>query len=170
METEVLIGLVAVLGVDPGTTTGLALATFRVGFPPTAVWSAQLEWDEASDELARRLEEMRSRRDAGKLAEAVVVGERFTINAHTAQRGQAGAEDAIGMLGVMRREARLTGVTLAKLQQASTAKSLCKDVVLRNLKFYAPGLTHVNDAYRHVVAWALSNQTLDPRMALGADR
>lgn len=169
METMEMRGHTAVLGVDPGTTTGLALALFRFDGLPVGVWSDQLPWDEASDAVAARLEDMRRRVDAGSLDRAVAVGERFTINAQTAQRGQAGAEDALGMLGVLRREARLTGVELAKLQQASTAKSLCKDQILRNLRLYAPGLVHVNDAYRHAVVWAMSNKALDPHVAMRAD-
>lgn len=169
METKDPSVLTAVLAVDPGTTTGLALATFSPVEFPQAIWSAQLDWHDASDEVAHRLEQMRRNLDAGTVRRVVAVGERFVINAHTAQRGQQGAEDALGMLGVLKREARLTGVSLADLQSASTAKSLCKDRVLRNLRFYAPGLTHVNDAYRHAVTWALTNHELEPRLVLGED-
>jgi hypothetical protein len=159
-------GRTAVLGVDPGTTTGIALAVFSPIDFPMAIWSDQLAWDDASDAVARQLERMRRQLDRGTIWRAVAVGERFTVNAQTARRGQSGAEDAMQMLGVLRREARLTGVEQAKLQQASTAKSLVKDPILRNLKLYAPGLVHVNDAYRHVVAWALSNRALDGKVAL----
>lgn len=154
-----------VLGVDPGTTTGLALAAFGVD-APAAVWSDQLPWDEASDELARRLEELRYIRDSEQ-GDAIAVGERFIINAKTAQKGQQGAEDAMGMLGVLRRECRLTGVELAPLQQASAAKNMVRDDALRSMHFYAPGVPHANDAYRHVVFLAVRMKLMNPARLLG---
>lgn len=169
METTTTGPRTYILGVDPGTTTGLAVALFSRG-EPTAMWSDQLPWDEASDALARTLENMRRFMDAAPGVTALAVGEQFQINAQTAQRGQRGAEDALGMLGVLRREARLTGVELAPLQQASAAKNLCRDRALRALKLYAPGLVHVNDAYRHAVTCALKRRLLATKLLLGGEQ
>src|SRR4051812_42668797 len=101
-----------ILGVDPGATTGLAL--LRVNTPlepldlelfverPDAVWSDELPWDAASDEIARRVKHLAHLKAAGH--RAVAVGERFMVNAKTAQRGQEYVEAAMFMLGVLKRE------------------------------------------------------------------
>lgn len=159
-----------VFGVDPGTTTGLAIAAFGPDrlTPPTAVWSRQLLWDEAANFVRLELEHLARMKDESTAA--IAVGEKFTINAKTAQRGQQGAEDALGMLGVLRRECYVAGIQLAKSQQAQPAKKLVTDDALRNLKFFAPGATHINDAYRHVVLLAVSEKLLHPSYLLGEEQ
>lgn len=148
-----------VLGVDPGTTTGLALARFDLqeSGRPSAVWGEQLLWSEAARQVELRLERMRQLLDSGKAGSAAVACEKFTLNAQTAQRGQGPAEDALGMIGVIRRNCELTSVKLAKLEQASAAKNLVQDEVLKLCELYAPGLSHVNDAYRHAVLYAVKS-------------
>jgi hypothetical protein len=151
-----------VLGIDPGTTTGLALARFDAEERgrPHAVWGAQEAWDEAAASVETRLEGLRRLLDAGEASSVTAACERFTINAQTAQRGQGPAEDALGMVGVVRRNCLLTGVTFGPLEQASAAKRLIRDDVLRSNGLYAPGLTHVNDAYRHALLYAIKSKLM----------
>lgn len=158
-----------VLGVDPGTVTGMALAMFYNDTlaRPAAVWSDQLQWDEASDALALRLRELAALTANQDGSAALAVGERFVVNAKTAQRGQGPAEDAMGMLGVLRREARLAGVQVAPLQKASDVMTLVQDQALKNLGLHSPSLVHCNDAYRHVVGCALKRRLLLPTYLLG---
>jgi hypothetical protein len=160
---------VYVMGVDPGTTTGLALLALDVEDTgrPMAVSGAQLSWQEAAEWVEKTLSKMRLALDGGRAIRCVAVCELYAINANTAMRGQAGANDAMGMAGVLRRNCELTGVEMAPLQQASAAKSLVKDDGLRSMGLYAPGLGHVNDAYRHAVLLALKLKLMNPRWLLG---
>lgn len=156
-----------VLAVDPGTTTGLALVYIDEYHEPTVVWSAQLSWNEASDALAFRLRQTQAI-CAGQEKRVIAVGEKFVVNAKTAQRG--GAEDAIGMLGVLRRECRLAGVELAPLQTAQSAKNLVSDEALKAMSLYHKGEKHVNDALRHAVFLAVKRKLMDPRWLIGGPR
>lgn len=156
---------VYVLGVDPGTTTGLAVARFDgdcLG-KPEAVWSDQLPWQDACESAERVLESFRKKLDTGEAVRAVAACEKYTINAQTAQRGQAGADDALGMIGVIRRNCHLTGVEFIKPEQASAAKNLVKDDILKRLGLYAPVMVHSNDAYRHAVLFAIKQKLMNLR-------
>ncbi len=154
-----------VLGVDPGGTTGLAIAMFdgMESGRPHAIWSDQLPWDEASDMLAKRLQHLSVVRGARVIA----VGEKFVISPKSAQRGQTGIEDTMGMLGVLRREARLAGIETADLQKSADAKRTVSDQILRNLKLYMPGMKHANDAYRHCVLLANKRGYMSARWMMG---
>lgn len=157
-----------ILGVDPGTTTGLALLALGANRGrPMAVSGGQLDWDQAASWVEKTLSKMRAALDAGEVLQVVAVCEMFAINANTAKRGQKGADDAMGMIGVVRRNCALTGVEYAGQQQASSAKSLVKDDVLKHMNLYAPALGHVNDAYRHAVTLALRRKLMDPRWLIG---
>jgi hypothetical protein len=132
-----------------------------------AVWSDQLAWEPATDELSRRLEFMREVRERNQ-TQTVVACERFTINPQTSQRGQGGVLDAIGMIGVARYICGLTGVEMATLQMASAAKNLVKNDTLKALGLHAPGLVHVQDAFRHAVLLLVARKWIDPRSLLPA--
>jgi hypothetical protein len=151
------------LGVDPGTTTGMAVVRFLEDALPEPIWRDQLPWDDATDMVVKWLRRMHALSDR-----TVAIGEKFTINANTAKRGQEGARDAMGMLGVLRRECRLSGVPMAPLQQRGDAEALVGDNALRNLKLYGPGEVHANDACRHVIFWALKNNVVSGRQILKA--
>jgi hypothetical protein len=157
-----------VLGVDPGTTTGMAIAMFYndTRAKPASIWSDELPWDQASDEVANRLRLMKVAQRQHPTLALAAVGEKFVVNAKTAERGQQGTEDALGMLGVLRREARLAGVMLAPQQTKSDVTDLVKNPVLKRLNLYVPGMVHVNDAFRHVVLCAVKRNLLDPKHLL----
>lgn len=154
-----------VLGVDPGTTTGLAVVRYNLANhgKPEAVWSDQLPWDEAAGKLEVSLENLRRILDAGGAKSVACACEKFTINAQTAQRGQSGAEDALGMIGVARRNCYLTGVEFIKPEQASAAKKLVNDAMLKRLKLYSPMMVHSNDAARHAVLYAIKRRLFNLR-------
>lgn len=152
-----------ILGVDPGTTTGLSL----VSCESDALWIAshsELSWHEATDELSRLLRDMRSLK-THENTKVIAVGEQFTINANTHKRGQQTAEDAMFMLGVLKRECRLNDVPLAPLQQTSR-KNQAPDPVLKALGLYTPGMKHANDACRHIVALALTKRLFPAKLIL----
>lgn len=153
---------VCVLGVDPGTTTGLAVCRFDAadGGRPEAVFGAQQEWQTACQSVEHLLEGFRQDLDAGRIEDAYAVREQYIINANTAQRGQQGADDALGMNGVVRRNAMLTRIKCPEPQQASAAKNLVQDGTLRRLNLFSPGLTHVNDAYRHALLFATKQKLM----------
>lgn len=156
-----------VFGIDPGSTTGLAIAQFGPHrlTEPLALTSNQRPWDEASDSIQSALRALADRQQFEE-CDVVAVGEKFIVNAKTAQRGQSGVEDAMGMLGVLRYLCRVSGVTLAPLQAAQPVKNLVTDEALRAMHLYAPGMMHVNDAYRHTVFYAINNKLLHPRFLL----
>lgn len=158
-------GYVYVLGVDPGTTTGLAIVRYDPGNlgKPMSVWADQLPWQDAASRVEWALGRMRGHLDDGSAARAVAACEKYTINAQTAQRGQAGADDALGMIGVVRRNCELTKVEFLKPEQASAAKNLVKDEVLKLLGMYGPGMVHANDAYRHAVLFAIKHKIMNLR-------
>jgi hypothetical protein len=155
-----------VLGVDPGTTTGLALDLFMGGVP-TPFWSDELAWHQAAAEVRRWLKELRALRGQDG-CDAVAVGEKFVINAKTHQRGQEYVADATGMLGVLRDAAFLEMVPLERGQQASDVMRLVNDAALRSFGLYAPGRVHVNDAHRHAVALAVKRGLVDSKALLKA--
>lgn len=147
---------VYVLGVDPGTTTGLALDVVQLADDRRSIgkfWSDQLGWHEAAAEVRRWLLEMSILRGQPG-CRVLAVGEKFVINAKTHQRGQEYIRDATGMLGVLREHCGIHRVRLEQGQQASDVKSLVTDTVLRGLGLYERGSKHVNDAHRHAVAAA----------------
>lgn len=148
-----------VLAIDPGTTTGLAVLECHLPdvSAPTAIWSEQLDWDKATEAVAWWLERLRHSHDIDNYAVAAVC-EKFQINPQTARKGQQGAEDALGMIGVVRRECRLTHIEFVPPQQASAAKNMVKDDTLKSLNLYSPGLSHCNDAYRHALLHAVKAQ------------
>jgi hypothetical protein len=152
-----------VLACDPGTTTGLSMVSFDpLDGKPTWIWGDQLDWHEAAGQVERRLEKMRTRLDSGQLAAAVAVCEQFTVNAQTATRGQKGAQDAMGMIGVVRRNCELTKIKFAPLQQASAAKKLVLDDTLKRLQLHAPVMVHINDATRHALLYAVKAKLMPP--------
>lgn len=149
-----------VLGVDPGTTTGLAVVVFDMESrgKPQAVWSDQLPWHEACTEVEQRLAHLGALVAENKAVMAAAAPEKFTITARTAQRGQEPAEDTMGMLGVVRRNCAIWGVELGPLETASAAKNLIQDHVLKGLNLFQPGLGHCNDAFRHALLFAVKRK------------
>ncbi len=144
-----------VLGIDPGQTTGLAVVEFsQARQSATAVWSEQMDWDNAADEIERRVGSVQ-----------VIAGERFMVNVQTARRGQEYVEAAMFMLGVCRREARRADIELV-LEASSAAKKLVTDDVLKHLRLFPPGLTHAQDAARQAVLYAVKRRLVDPRSLL----
>jgi hypothetical protein len=146
-----------VLGVDPGTTTGLAVIELDLSLQgrPRVVWTDQLAWEEAARQVERRMQLLNMALSEGVCTRAAVAPEKFTLNAQTAQRGQGPAEDAMGMLGVVRHYAAAYGVETGKMEQASAAKKLVGDDVLEGLRLYKKGQKHANDALRHAVLFAV---------------
>jgi hypothetical protein len=144
------------LGVDPGTTTGLACVQFALkdNGRPVFTWCDQLPWDEAGDRFENALPRLIRLRDHG--VPVAVAVERFTINAQTGQRGQKGADDAMGMIGVVRRYCAKNDLEMGKMQTASAAKALVGDDLLKRLDLHARGMKHANDAMRHAVHLAVS--------------
>jgi hypothetical protein len=142
-----------VLGVDPGTTTGLHVVTF-IGEEgtPRSVWQGQFGWHDACAEIDLRLRDMRHWSTRG--GRAAVAPEQFTLNSQSAQRGQQGADDALGMLGVVQHYAAMHDVSIGPRETASAAKNLISDNVLRHYDIYHKGQPHSNDAARHALLLA----------------
>lgn len=153
-----------VLGVDPGTTTGLCLVEFtRAG--PHLIVADQKDWSAACAVVEAMLSRM------GRETRRVVAAcEKFVITSQTAQRGQQGAEDALGMNGHIRRVCEITGVEYAKTASSSDAKSTVTNAALRTLGLYPVGLKHAADAARHAVLFALKAGCLDRQLLLAATR
>lgn len=130
----------AVIGVDPGLTTGLALFIVddRVRF------SSGLEvarWDLRDSLVALT---------CNHLADTdVVIGcERYTITASTLKKSrQSDAQEAIGTVQDV---ARRCGAEVL-LQSASDAKNLVSNDLLRRLGWLSRGYPHMNDARRHAL-------------------
>lgn len=139
-----------ILGVDPGTTTGLSIVAFDLEARgrPSLAWHVQLPWTNACDAAAQKIAVLVKLSEVDR---AGVVCEQFTITAKTAQRGQQEAEDALGMNGVIRRICEVTKVRQYQKQQASAAKTPMSDKLLRSLDIYAVGMKHANDATRHAL-------------------
>lgn len=163
METSVAPRFAYALGVDPGTTTGLAIVRFIMQDDgrPELVWSDQLAWQEACAQVEHRVELLGRMREGGISAVATV--ELYTINAQTAQRGQGGANDAIGMTGVVRRECFKNNLEFRNNQQASAAKTLIPDITLKALDLFHRGAGHANDAMRHALYLGTKNKWMANR-------
>lgn len=139
-----------VLGVDPGTTTGLAVVRFDPGGRPDLEWADQLPWEAACSRLEFEIGRLGRAQSTGRL-KAKVAPEKFQINTQTGQRGQGPAEDALGMIGVVRWIASKAKVEVAKMEQASAAKNVVSDKLLRELDLHCVGMKHATDAVRHAV-------------------
>lgn len=148
-----------VLGVDPGTTTGLALLHLNDKAPALQL-GRQYGWKDGADTVFRLSKVMAIRRTAGATAECAVAAERFMVSAATARRGQAYVEDAMFMLGVVRAAGMFNDVEVV-LGQVSAAKKLISDDVLKQLDLYQRGLRHANDAARHAAMLALKKGWLN---------
>ncbi len=159
-----------VLGVDPGTTTGLAVVKFyHIPGRPELGWQDELPWDEAADKVRSTLAWLGKGVDSRTIL-AVAACEEFTINSQTAQRGQSGAADSLGMNGVVRHYAHLNHIAYAKPESASSAKKTVSDPVLKALDLYAVGMKHASDAARHCVLHSIKAGWLDRQLLLAAIR
>lgn len=147
-----------VLGVDPGTTTGLAV--LDVGGPvPQALYRRQFEWNDAGDSVSRWTAQMRMALGEGRLVRAVVTCERFTVSPATARRGQSYIEDAMGMIGVVRRACAINGIEMV-YGQVSAAKKLVSDDMLKKFGLHERGQKHSNDAFRHCMLFCVKTHLI----------
>jgi hypothetical protein len=127
------------------------------------MWFDQLQWQQAAAEVELQLRRLRSTLKASQALAIVAACEKFTISSKTAQRGQSEAEDAIGMVGVVRRAAFVNEATMANLETPSASKAVASDKLLKALDLWIPGRKHVNDATRQAVLYALKNHLIASR-------
>jgi len=147
-----------VLGIDPGTLTGLSVVRFTLRGEVAHVWHGELEWDVACDAIEYWTYQIRRRP-----GHALVGGEKFTVNSKTHLMGQPGIENTLGILGVARRTAKKRDVEM-RLVGPNPAKKLCDNEGLRMIGCHVRGGEgHANDATRQCVFHALKEKALDPR-------
>jgi hypothetical protein len=153
---------IAVLGVDPGKTTGVAFVTWGGDHDvnPTVVWSDEV------DETAF----------ASRVREALVVGpsydifvvtcERFIINAQTVRNSQAPYSlEQIGVLKHLCRENDYDPEKI-KFQAPVDAKNMFPNPALKKLEtWHKGGDGHALDAIRHALL-CLAKQSWIPRALL----
>ena len=143
-----------VIGVDPGTTTGIAVVEFTSGQDPFLLLGRQLPWDPAAVAVFGQVEL------AARYRPSVAVCEAYTLTSRSAQRGQSGAEDAMEMNGVVRYACLLYGVDFAP-RQKSASKKAATDASLKAAGLWQRGKPHVNDAIRHCLVYGMRKRLFD---------
>jgi hypothetical protein len=126
-------GRALIIGVDPGDTTGLARWDGEMFF--------RAQVNVCSEHILTYVRHIIKPGD-------LVVCERFVIGTGTARKHRAvRATEVIGAL----REYTLEHNARFVLQSAADAKRFASNKLLRRIGWYTPGLTHANDAARHVL-------------------
>ena len=133
------------VGVDPGTTTGLAVLRLT-GDGWIAAHDQIVGPDEAAYWIRKHCE--------GQFVELVY--ETFYIGNRTLQAANKGVFDALNLVGWIAIEcAEWIGVRLYP-QSPSEGKTV-KSPLLKSMGLYNPGLRHANDAMRHMMRHHLSH-------------
>lgn len=129
-----------ILGVDPGTTTGLAVINATGVREATMIYTAQVPADEMPHVMQWLIE--------GRYADLIAL-EKFTISRRTIEVSrQSDPLDVIG--GVKWLAALATPPIPVKMQQASDAKTAYTDEELKSLDLKCTG-AHARDAMRHAL-------------------
>lgn len=130
-----------VIAVDPGMTCGWAMAHLLDDhWDPSRVAAGQASHEDWCDWAEVNLN-----------AECLLIVEKFTITARTAQLDTEGAGITIGVIGVMRHLARRSGAYFVNTQSPSDAKNFLTNAQMRKVGLWKPGEDHARDAIRHLV-------------------
>jgi serine/threonine protein kinase HipA of HipAB toxin-antitoxin module len=149
---------IKVLGVDPGTTTGMSIVEFGAG-APFHLWHTELPWPEAAAEAMRQIEHLE------RFPGSVAVCEEYTLTARSAQRGQKGADDAMGMNGWIRGLCLFRDVDLAPSQKPAGKRSVTDDA-LKASGLWLRGRRHANDATRHALLYGMKKRLFDLKVLI----
>jgi hypothetical protein len=157
---------IAVLAVDPGKTSGIALLKWN-GVPddkPELVFSKEVPDEEYASVIGEALLSMQP--DSEKI---IVACERFVINQQTVRNSQA--PYSLENIGVLKHLCRVSESAPApeeiKFQAPVDAKNMYPNPALKKLEiWHKGGEGHALDAIRHALL-ALTRQGWIPRALLG---
>jgi hypothetical protein len=138
-----------VIAVDPGGMCGWAMAHFPEDhFRPEYVAAGQSPADEFMDWAADNIGE-----------NCLVIVEKFTITARTAQLSMEGIHMTMDVIGVMRFLSRRAGAEYDNGQTPSAAKRFMNDAQLKKVGLWQPGKDHARDAIRHLLLGIVNHGT-----------
>jgi hypothetical protein len=126
-----------ILGIDPGTTVGIAYYVKGKFSSRNMMWEDAVPWVKGiilGQPIGEKLD---------------IFTERFIIGANTGKKSQQ--TKALEIIGAIRYEAASHSHVNFELQNTSEAKRLSTDDKLRGIDWYKPGPRHCNDAARHVL-------------------
>lgn len=130
-----------VIAIDPGMTCGWAMADFKEDkWSPESIAAGQSRGDDLCDWAADNFGQ-----------NCLVIVEKFTITARTAQLSPDGTHATLDVIGVMRFLARRVGAHYDCSQTPSAAKRFANDAQLKKMGLWKPGQDHARDAIRHLV-------------------
>ena len=135
----------AVIAVDPGKKTGLALFTFEKGIDPVLIRAAEVDQMAMAGEIDAMFAEARQLN-----CSIDVVYERFVINAQTVRNSQA--PYSIEQIGIVKYVCNVSGIPEENIyiQNPADAKKMFSNVAIRNLGYWHKGGEgHALDAIRH---------------------
>ena len=135
----------AVISVDPGKTTGIAVFTYEEGQPPVLATSGEYKlWDVVNELYGCIL----FSRDKGVQPE--IVCERFIINAQTVKNSQA--PFSLEMIGILKYIVYASALDPESIvfQSPADAKKMFPNEALKKLGYWKTGTDgHDKDAMRH---------------------
>lgn len=146
--------MTAVVGVDPGTTTGIFAVSVSIvdklleSEVRSEFTSYQLDAEKAVAALELQLR---------RFPEVLVACERYIITSRTARLTQQPA--ALELIGTFKQLCREYGAPFL-LQMKSDAAHLARDKLLKRVGWFQRGQDHANDAARQAL---LALATADPR-------
>lgn len=136
-----------VLAIDPGKASGISLWYLVPGVDPELVGS----WEVQEDEVASHV-----RHALNRFPDAVVVCERFIINAQTAKKSQA--PYSLEVIGVVKQCLRDVGRTADEIvfQAPSDAMKMFTNPGMKKLGYWhRGGAGHALDSMRHGLLFAV---------------
>lgn len=145
--------MTAIIGVDPGTTTGIFAAnvsivdTLRDRKVRTDYRAYELDASKAFAVMQLQLDRLR---------DPTVVCEHYIVTQRTARLTQQ--PTALEVIGALRQLCADRGVHF-RLQMKSDAAHIAKNAVLKRIGWYQSGQDHANDAARHAL---LGLASVDP--------
>jgi hypothetical protein len=137
----------AVIAVDPGKKTGLALFTYDGDSDPVLVLAKEADQMAMAGEIELMIETARAQ---PTVSDIEVVYERFIINAQTVRNSQA--PYSLEQIGIIKYVCHVNGIHPDKIfvQSPSDAKKMFSNVALRKLGYwFSGGEGHAMDAIRH---------------------
>lgn len=143
-----------VLAVDPGKTTGWALAEFDTQATPVSGQDDAMPFLELAEAWAER-------NGPG----LTLVVEKFTITAATLKKTRE--TDALDVIGALRWFSHRYNCPMV-LQTPAEAKSFATDGRLRAVGLWVPGQDHARDACRHLLLHAVRNGLIRPEDVVDA--
>lgn len=132
-----------ILAVDPGKASGLALFSLETGEEPILIWAQECQQEEYAKPIRSTLAEYPN---------ALVVCERFIINAQTAKKTQA--PYSLEQIGILRQCLMDAGRNADDIifQSPSDAKAMFDNPKLKKLEYwFVGGDGHALDAIRHAL-------------------